>query len=161
MKLSEKQDVSGYDKLMTVNKLIEESESEYSLDEIMTIASIIQAEAADVDDMYNVSSILHNRLSADADIGVSNLGLDSTKYYPYRSALDVPKNEGKNYTGKYDTYNKAGLPAGPICNPGMDAILAAINPNDTGYYYFCHDKDGNAYYASTIYEHEANLEYIQ
>ena len=161
MKLSEKQDVSGYDKLMTVNKLIEDSESEYSLDEIMTIASIIQAEAADVDDMYNVSSILHNRLSADADMGVSNLGLDSTKYYPYRSALDVPKNEGKNYTGKYDTYNKSGLPAGPICNPGMDAILAAINPNDTGYYYFCHDKDGNAYYASTIYEHEANLEYIQ
>lgn len=161
MKLSEKQDVSGYDKLMTVNKLIEDSESEYSLDEIMTIASIIQAEAADVDDMYNVSSILHNRLSADADMGVSNLGLDSTKYYPYRSALDVPKNEGKNYTGKYDTYNKSGLPAGPICNPGMDAILAAINPNDTGYYYFCHDKDGNAYYASTIYEHEANLEYMQ
>ena len=161
MKLSEKQDVSGYDKLMTVNKLIEDSGSEYSLDEIMTIASIIQAEAADVDDMYNVSSILHNRLSADADMGVSNLGLDSTKFYPYRSALDVPKNEGKNYTSKYDTYNKSGLPAGPICNPGMDAILAAINPNDTGYYYFCHDKDGNAYYASTIYEHEANLEYIQ
>ena len=44
---------------------------------------------------------------------------------------------------------------------GMEAIKAALNPNDTGYYFFCHDKDGNAYYASTIYEHEANLEKIQ
>lgn len=160
-KINEKRDVNGYDKLMTVNKLIKESNSKYSLDQIMTIASIIQAEAADVDDMYNVSSIIHNRLTADADMGVSNLGLDSTKFYPYRSAVDVPDGKGKNYTSKYDTYSKSGLPAGPICNPGMDAILAAINPNDTNYYYFCHDKDGNAYYASTIYEHEANLEYIQ
>lgn len=160
-KINEKRDVNGYDKLMTVNKLIEESDSKYSLDQIMTIASIIQAEAADVDDMYNVSSIIHNRLTANADMGVSNLGLDSTKFYPYRSAVDVPDGKGKNYTSKYDTYSKSGLPAGPICNPGMDAILAAINPNDTNYYYFCHDKDGNAYYASTIYEHEANLEYIQ
>lgn len=160
-KINEKRDVNGYDKLMTVNKLIEESNSKYSLDQIMTIASIIQAEAADVDDMYNVSSIIHNRLTANADMGVSNLGLDSTKFYPYRSAVDVPDGKGKNYTSKYDTYSKSGLPAGPICNPGMDAILAAINPNDTNYYYFCHDKDGNAYYASTIYEHEANLEYIQ
>lgn len=160
-KINEKRDVNGYDKLMTVNKLIKESNSQYSLDQIMTIASIIQAEAADVDDMYNVSSIIHNRLTADADMGVSNLGLDSTKFYPYRSAVDVPDGKGKNYTSKYDTYSKSGLPAGPICNPGMDAILAAINPNDTNYYYFCHDKDGNAYYASTIYEHEANLEYIQ
>lgn len=160
-KINEKRDVNGYDKLMTVNKLIKESNSKYSLDQIMTIASIIQAEAADVDDMYNVSSIIHNRLTANADMGVSNLGLDSTKFYPYRSAVDVPDGKGKNYTSKYDTYSKSGLPAGPICNPGMDAILAAINPNDTNYYYFCHDKDGNAYYASTIYEHEANLEYIQ
>lgn len=160
-KINEKRDVNGYDRLMTVNKLIEESNSKYSLDQIMTIASIIQAEAADVDDMYNVSSIIHNRLTADADMGVSNLGLDSTKFYPYRSSVDVPDGKGKNYTSKYDTYSKSGLPAGPICNPGMDAILAAINPNDTNYYYFCHDKDGNAYYASTIYEHEANLEYIQ
>lgn len=103
-KINEKRDVNGYDKLMTVNKLIEESNSKYSLDEIMTIASIIQAEAADVDDMYNVSSIIHNRLTADADMGVSNLGLDSTKFYPYRSAVDVPAGKGKNYTSKYDTY---------------------------------------------------------
>lgn len=161
MRFYEKQAVNGYEKLTTVKKMLESSGSGYTLDQIMTIASIIQAEAANVEDMYNVSSILHNRLEADVDLGVSNLGLDSTKFYPYRSAADVPASEGKNYTSKYDTYSKAGLPAGPICNPGMDAIVAALNPNSTEYYFFCHDEDGNAYYASTIYEHEANLEYIQ
>ena len=51
--------------------------------------------------------------------------------------------------------------AGEICNPGMNAIIAALNPKDTNYYFFCHDKDGNAYYASTIYEHNENLANIE
>ena len=59
----------------------------------MTIASIIQAEAADKEDMYYISSILHNRLTADSSLGVSSLGLDSTKFYPYRSLEDVPEND--------------------------------------------------------------------
>lgn len=160
-KINEKQDFNGYEDLSTIEKMIEESGTDYTLDEIMIIASIIQAEAADSKDMYYVSSILHNRLEADVDLGVSNLGLDSTKFYPYRSAEDVPENLGDDYTSNYDTYDKAGLPAGPICNPGMEAIKAAICPNDTNYYFFCHDTDGNAYYASTIYEHNANLEMIQ
>ena len=160
-KINEKQDFNGYEDLSTIEKMIEKSGTDYTLDEIMIIASIIQAEAADSKDMYYVSSILHNRLEADVDLGVSNLGLDSTKFYPYRSAEDVPENLGDDYTSNYDTYDKAGLPAGPICNPGMEAIKAAICPNDTNYYFFCHDTDGNAYYASTIYEHNANLEMIQ
>ncbi len=61
-RLYQKQDF-GYDKLYSVNKMLEVSETPYSLDEILTIASIVQAEAADKEDMYYVSSILHNRLS--------------------------------------------------------------------------------------------------
>ena len=159
-KMNEKQEFSGYDKTYTINQMIEESGTSYSLDEIMRIASIIQAEAADKDDMYYISSILHNRLSADESMGVSNLGLDSTKYYPYRSAVDIPSNVGSDYVSKYETYDKAGLPAGSICNPGMDAIKAAILPKETDYYFFCHDKDGQAYYATTLYGHNQNLEKI-
>ena len=158
-RLYQKQDF-GYDKLYSVNKMLEVSETPYSLDEILTIASIVQAEAADKEDMYYVSSILHNRLSADSSMGVSKLGLDSTKYYPYRSEDKLPADSAKNYKSRYDTYDKEGLPPGPICNPGMEAIKAALKPYDTSYYFFCHDKCGNAYYASTIYEHEANLENI-
>ncbi|MBQ1921355.1 MAG: endolytic transglycosylase MltG, partial [Ruminococcus sp.] len=82
------------------------------------------------------------------------------KYYPYRSEDKLPADSAKNYKSRYDTYDKEGLPPGPICNPGMEAIKAALKPYDTSYYFFCHDKYGNAYYASTIYEHEANLENI-
>lgn len=160
-KINEKQEFSGYDGTYTVQKMIEESGTSYSLDEIMRIASIIQAEAADKEDMYYISSILHNRLSADSSMGVSNLGLDSTKYYPYRSESDLPESQKSNYVSKYDTYDNSGLPAGPICNPGMEAIKAAICPNDTGYYFFCHDSDGTAYYASTLYEHNLNLGRIE
>ena len=139
--------------------MLEKTESKYSLDEIMTIASIIQAEAADSEDMYYISSIIHNRLDADADEGVSALGLDSTKFYPYRSKDKLPADIAANYQSRYDTYDNTGLPPGPICNPGMEAIKAAVTPYDTSYYYFFHDNNGKAYYASTIEEHEANLEY--
>ena len=160
-KLYEKQAFDGYEKLYSIHKMIEKTGTSYNLDQILTIASIIQAEAANKEDMYIISSILHNRLSADADMGVSNLSLDSTKYYPYRTEKDLPATAGKNYKSKYDTYSLNGLPPGPICNPGNEAITAALLPYDTSYYYFCHDKDGQAYYASTIYEHEANLDLIK
>lgn len=160
-KINEKQEVDGYSKKTSVVKMAEEQKSDYSFDDIMIIASIIQAEAADVDDMYIISSVLHNRLESGAEVGAATLGLDSTQFYPYRTAKDVPASEGANFVSKYDTYQKEGLPAGEICNPGMDAILAALNPPSTGYYFFCHDSQGQAYYASTLYEQEANLEYIE
>ncbi len=160
-KLYEKQAFDGYEKLYSIHKMIEKTGTSYNLDQILTIASIIQAEAANKEDMYIISSILHNRLSADVDMGVSNLSLDSTKYYPYRTEKDLPATAGKNYKSKYDTYSLNGLPPGPICNPGNEAITAALLPYDTSYYYFCHDKDGQAYYASTIYQHEANLDLIK
>ena len=160
-RLYEKQTFEGYDKRYSIHKMIEKTGSKYSLDEILTIASILQAEAADKDDMKVISSILYNRLSAPIDMGVQYLGLDSTKYYPYRSAETLPVTAGKNFKSRYDTYTLEGLPPGPICNPGNDAIIAALQPAETSYYYFCHDKDGQAYYASTIYEHEANLEIIK
>jgi UPF0755 protein len=160
-RIYEKQAFDGYEKLMSVKKMLEKSDDDYTLDEIMTMASIIQAEAADSEDMYYISSILHNRLNADEDQGVSSLGLDSTKYYPYRSKDKLPAEIASTYTSRYDTYDNTGLPPGPICNPGMEAIKAAISPYESSYYYFCHDKNGKAYYASTNAEHEANLEYIE
>lgn len=160
-KLYQKQAFDGYEKLYSVHKMIDKTNTSYNLDQILTIASIVQAEAANKGDMYIISSILHNRLTADDSMGVANLSLDSTKFYPYRTADDLPATAGKNFKSKYDTYSLRGLPPGPICNPGNEAIKAALLPSDTSYYYFCHDKNGQAYYASTIYEHEANLDLIK
>lgn len=160
-RLYEKQAFDGYDKLYSIHKMLEKTESSYDIDQILTIASIVQAEAANKEDMYYVSSIIHNRLRAGDDMGVATLSLDSTKYYPYRSADKLPATAGKNYKSRYDTYTLRGLPPGPICNPGNEAIKAALLPFETSYYYFCHDKNGNPYYASTLEEHQANLEYIE
>ena len=96
-KINEKQTVDGYSKKTTVLKMVEESYKKYSLYQVMTIASIIQAEAADKEDMYYISSILLNRLTAYSSLGVSSLGLDSTKFYPYRSLEDVPENDRSTY----------------------------------------------------------------
>ena len=136
-----------------------------SLKDLIIMASIIQAEAANEDDMYNVSSVIHNRLdtiknsgkSQFGDFGLSRLEMDSTMYYPYKSKDKIPENIAESFKSKYNTYEIEGLPVGPVCNSGLVAIDAALNPKNTQFYYFCHDKDKKPYYAKTLSEHEANL----
>ncbi len=132
----------------------------YKLDDIVTLASIIQAEAADTGDMYKISAVLHNRLNYGADYGIYRLECDSTTFYPYRRAEDVPAQDALPH-GAYDTYKVEGLPPGPICSPGMDAILAALSPSTEGdaprYLYFCHAADGTPYYATNAEDHAYNL----
>ena len=150
--------VNNCNKKLMDDELQEQIEaSGMTLDEVLTLASIIQMEAANTDDMYMVSSVLHNRLENGSQYDIYTLDCDSTTYYPYRTKDDVPEAERDTFTSTYNTYTVRGLPAGPICNPGMDAIDAALNPQDTNYYYFCHDADGNAYYAATAAEHQQNL----
>jgi UPF0755 protein len=128
-----------------------------TLDQLLTLASMIQAEAADKDDMAKVSSVFHNRLNSGGKDDLLRLRSDPTTYYPYRQKSLVPAELRDTYKSRYDTYTIEGLPPGPICNPGMDAIDAALNPADTDYYYFCHDAKGKAYYAKTNTQHQANL----
>lgn len=130
----------------------------YTWDQIITLASIIQAESANEEDMYNVSSVLHNRLNSGKSLNIYTLDCDSTKYYPYRTKEDIPEDQRNTYLSNYNTYQLRGLPAGAVCNPGLKAIQAALHPNNTSYYYFCHNQTtGQAYYASTYAEHQANL----
>ena len=144
------------------NKLTDEmrddiAKSGYTTDQIITLASIIQAEAADTEDMYKISTVLHNRLESGAEHDIYTLDCDSTVYYPYKTANDAPE----GFVSSYSTYDNNGLPAGPICNPGLEAIKAAIYPSTSDVcrnaYYFCHDSNGKAYYASTMDEHLMNM----
>lgn len=132
------------------------SEEGFTVDQLLTLASMIQSEAADKDDMYKVSSVFHNRLGS-KKTELLHLDSDPTTYYPYRTQAAVPASIRSTYKSRYDTYTIEGLPPGPICSPGSEAIDAALNPASTGYYYFCHDKSGKAYYAETAAQHQANL----
>lgn len=144
----------------TQSKITEEMKEKakklgYSMDEIITLASIIQSEAGIVNEMGKVSSVLHNRLES-ADYGM--LQCDVTINYVNENILTSPyiKGDKTRFSEYYNTYKKGGLPVGAICNPGADAINAALEPEKTDYFFFVTDKDWNYYYASTYEEHLNN-----
>lgn len=124
-------------------------------DEIINIASIIQREAANKEQMGLISSVLHNRLSH--SVSWPTLGCDSTKNYITNYVRpNINSAQAAVFEQYYNTYFCIGLPPGPICNPGNDAIHAALFPEDTNYYYFRHDKYGKIYMAKTQAEHDQN-----
>ncbi len=128
--------------------------------EVLTIASIIQKEAADSSQMADISSVIHNRLKSPSTYPL--LQCDSTELYVTTHLKDLAgEREANKYLDKYDTTVCTGLPEGPICNPGVDAINAALYPSDTTYMYFCHDKTGKVYYATTDIEHKQNVAKIK
>ena len=129
-----------------------------SFTEVMTLASIVQLESASVEEMPNVASVFINRLN-DPDT-YPMLQSDTTKNYIKNVITTQADTEASltHYTESYDTYTCKGLPAGPICNPGIDAIKAVIDPAKTKYYYFCNNlTTKQTFYAETLEEHEANL----
>lgn len=127
----------------------------YSIDEIITLASVIQKEAGMKEQMSNVSCVLHNRLKS-ADF--PKIQCDVTINYLNDYVIDSPYLSGDTtvFSQYYNTYKCEGLPVGAICNPGIEAINAALSPTDAEYYYFVTDKDNNYYYAKTYAEHQAN-----
>ncbi len=110
-----------------------------SENEIMIIASIIEKECADVGDQPIVASVIYNRLNTNYP-----LQMDSTIQYVL--GLEGVRKDDLLYAdtevdSPYNTYTNAGLPAGPICNPGASAIKAALYPENTDYMYFVLDDD--------------------
>lgn len=126
------------------------------LEELLTLASMVQAEASSVYDMKRVSSVFRNRLSDPDNFPL--LQSDPTRKYVEEIIKPNIEFPSKEMFKAYNTYEGAGLPPGPICNPGLDAINAVLYPADTDYYFFCANVNtGEVYYARTNDEHEANL----
>ncbi|HZJ78647.1 MAG TPA: endolytic transglycosylase MltG [Clostridia bacterium] len=126
-----------------------------TIDEVINIASIIQKEAANKEQMGMVSSVIHNRLRD--PINYPTIDCDST--YEYISKFVEPitgKTKASALMKTYNTYSCVALPAGPICSPGEDAIEAALYPENSVYYFFQHDNYGKIYMAKTAAEHDKN-----
>ncbi|MBQ8202652.1 MAG: endolytic transglycosylase MltG [Clostridia bacterium] len=119
----------------------------YSMNEILTMASIIQMEAGNnTSEMKDVAAVFYNRLNSQS---FTTLGSSPTCYYGESFAED---------DGRYNTYNVIGLPPGPLCSPGIDAIKAALDPTENSpYYYFVTDSKGNFYFHKTIGEQNATI----
>lgn len=130
-----------------------------TIDQVVTLASLIEKEAADVSQMKTISSVFHNRLKKPNEFPL--LQSDTTgKYLSNYVKPNVSAEAYGAYNAAYHTYNSAcrGLPAGAICNPSKEAIEAALYPKETDYYYFNHNNngDGKMYVAKTLEQHNKN-----
>jgi UPF0755 protein len=146
--------LSNTDAKITDDMRARATELGYTMDEIIIIASIIQAEGAFENDASTIAGIIYNRLNDGM-----RLEMDSTYFYCLNDIANAKGEENIDaYTAIYDTYECFNLPKGPVCNPGLFAINAALYPEDTEYYYFCHDSSGNTYYAVSYSQHIENCE---
>ena len=132
-----------------------------SMDEVITLASVIQQESGKVSDMMYISAVFHNRLDSE-DESMNYLGSSATINYLIELQGGTPSllhtDDETNIDSPYNTYTHPGLPPGPICMPGLDAISAALYPEpNCGYMYFCATGDGGTAFAVTLSEHEANV----
>ena len=158
--------IDNYNTKITDEIKAQAEEQGFTVDEILTLASIIQMECdEDIEECANVSSVFRNRLESpsfpklQSDVTTFYITKKLADYLGYDSTqkVDGQSEEVQRYINLYSTYYCSGLPAGPICNPSMKAIRAALNPADTDYVYFLTDPTGkDFYYASTIAEHNKN-----
>lgn len=154
--------------VLAVKRMISETESRitdemyaraeelgYTMNEILTLASIIQMESGGnspeiAKEMPNVAAIFYNRLNSDK---FSTLGSSPTCYYGESFGQD---------DGRYDTYKVKGLPPGPLCSPSIDAIKAALYPTENSpYYYFVTDAKGKFYYHETLAQQDATIKRLK
>lgn len=122
-----------------------------TLDEVVTLASIIEKEVREPEDRRIVAGIFLRRLRE----GMA-LQSDATLTYVTGSTRSRSTTAELQIDSPYNSYQNRGLPPSPICNPGEDAIQAVLNPTPSNYRYFLTDKDGNVLYAATLEEHVNN-----
>ena len=118
--------------------LYEQSGTKYSLDEIVTMASLVEREAANDSERDKVASVFYNRLEK----GMT-LGSCATVQYIIKERKDVLSNSDIKIKSDYNTYINKGLPVGPIASPGEASVRAALYPADTDYLYFAARADGS------------------
>jgi len=131
----------------------------YTVDQILMIASLIEKEAGYPSEFFNVSSVFHNRLNNRWNY--PKLESDASIVYAIQHLTgERPQRIDTNYDTPYNTYLYNGLPPGPIANPSASAILAALSPSNTEFYFFVSD-GSRTYFSETKEEHDAFIEEIR
>ena len=125
-----------------------------TVDEVINFASLIQMEAKYTTDYSMVSSVFHNRLNS--SYYDRKLESCATIQYILPERKERITNDDTLIDNPYNTYRYPGLPPGPISNPTLKAIRAALYPEQSNYYFFVNDIEGNLLFAKTFAEHNAN-----
>ena len=133
--------------------------SEYSIHQLITLASIVELEAGSSHERNGVAAVFYNRIKNNW-----TLGSDVTTYYASQKSFkeDLTIDE-INECNAYNTRSTCivGLPVGPISNPSDESINGVMNPSASDYYYFVADKDGKTYFTKTEYEHLNIIQQLQ
>ena len=131
----------------------EAKDAGYSVREILIIASMVEKET-DGTDEKNISSVIYNRLKNNGETA-GFLQIDAT--IAYVNGGEVSGDDTQTVDSPYNTYKYKGLPPGPIANPGMAAIKAAMEPNKTNYYFYVLNPNTNRHEYTTRYGDHQNL----
>ncbi len=139
---------NNFDEKLTASMRAQAAKMDLSIYDLITLASLVEREVRFPEDRAIVAQVLLKRLKLNMP-----LQTDATLQY----LMDTPKEEvtieDTQIDSPYNTYQHAGLPPGPIANPGMAAIEAVLHPADTDYLYFVADRSGHNHYAYTYEEH--------
>lgn len=135
-----------------------------TLDQAVILASIVERESRSGSERPIIGGILLKRLregmklEADATVQYA-LGYQKDEKTWWKKTLTEADLDNDS---PYNTRKFAGLPRGPICSPGLEALEAVVDPKETNYYYYLHDKEGKVHFANTLDEHNANVaKYLQ
>lgn len=140
--------------------IVGNSSTNSSLEEIVIMASLIEREAKTAQEKPIIAGIINNRLEL-----AMPLQIDATVQYAkgYESSNDawwpqITREDYKLVKSPYNTYLNPGLPPAAISNPGIDSIRAVLEPEETDYLYYLHDSEGKIHYATTVEEHNQNIQ---
>jgi UPF0755 protein len=120
-----------------------------TVSEFVTLASIIGKESGRSDEKPMVSAVFHNRLKKDMKLQSDPTAVYNVKYFDG----NIKRSDLRRNT-PYNTYKINSLPPGPIANPGIDSLYAALWPADVGYLYFVSKNDGSHHFSSNLTAHQ-------
>lgn len=135
------------------------SSSDHNVNEILTLASLVEKEGATDDDRKNIASVFYNRLDSDMALQSNIAVLYALGKLGQETTLKEDVTIDTNIDSLYNDYVHKGLMPGPVDSPSLSAIEAVINPSSTKYMYFVADvSTGNVYFAESYEEHQHNVE---
>ncbi|PKR79077.1 endolytic transglycosylase MltG [Halalkalibacillus sediminis] len=132
------------------------AESDYTVHEALTMASLIEEEAVSEEDRFMIAGVFENRMNPEDPANEMPLQTDPTILYALGEHKDRVLKKDLDVESPYNTYQNRGLPPGPISNFRMNAFEAALQPREHDYFYFLADYEGEVHYAETNQEHNQN-----
>lgn len=137
--------------------IYEGAQTDYTLDQVITLASIVEREAANDSERARVASVFYNRMERDM-----TLSSCATVQYIIKERKPILSNSDIKIKSDYNTYINKGLPVGPIASPGVDSVKATLYPEESDYLYFAARADGSEnIFSRTDKEHLQTVQMLQ